>query len=130
MNRPDVAAMTERELQHHVAILCRDLGLWHYHTWNSQRSEPGWPDCVILGGATALFRELKSERGRLTPEQRRCGSLLTRAGLDWCVWRPRDLADGTIARQLAAITACAVSPRSAESPGGRPRAASHGRIPP
>lgn len=94
--------MTEAELQRLVADLCAQLGLAHYHTFNSQRSEPGFPDCVIVGGAI-LFRELKSREGVLKPEQRRWGSRIMRAGGDWSVWRPRDWDDGLIERQLLAI---------------------------
>lgn len=81
----------------------RDLGLWGYHTRDSKRSEKGWPDWVILGPGGSLFRELKSERGTLSVDQRRVGSMLARAGLDWAVWRPSDLFSGLIAAQLSRI---------------------------
>jgi len=94
-------AMTEAELQEQVRVMCAQLGLFHYHPHYSQRSTPGWPDSVIIG-ARVLFRELKSEQGTLTAEQRDVGERLTRAGQDWAVWRPRDLLNGTVGRQLAA----------------------------
>lgn len=37
-----------------------------------------------------LYRELKSDRGRLSMEQEAWGDLLVRAGCDWAVWRPSD----------------------------------------
>jgi hypothetical protein len=94
--------MTEDELQALVAVACASLGLAHYHTRDSRRSEPGFPDSVIIGTAI-LFRELKSRDGILRPEQRRWGSRITRAGGDWCVWRPRDWEDDTIQAQLLRI---------------------------
>jgi hypothetical protein len=97
-------AMTEAELQQHVRDLCADLGLYHYHPHYSRRSEPGWPDSVIVG-SRVLFRELKSEHGTLAAAQRDLGERLRRAGQDWAVWRPRDLYSGAIGRQLAAIAA-------------------------
>jgi hypothetical protein len=94
--------MTEAELQRLVIMSCRRLGLHPYHTFDSRRSEPGWPDLVITGTAM-LFRELKSRDGVLTPAQRRWGSRIERAGGDWAVWRPVDWQNLTILNQLIAI---------------------------
>lgn len=91
--------MTEQELQRLVADACRQLGLLHYHTYDSRRSEPGWPDSVIVG-TRIIYRELKSARGELKPEQRRWGSRINRAGGDWSVWRPRDWDSGVIMSTL------------------------------
>lgn len=96
-------AMSEAQLQDAVRQLCAGLGLYHYHPHYSRRSEPGWPDSVIVG-SRVLYRELKSERGALTPEQRDVGQRLTDAGQDWAVWRPSQLLSGEIGRQLASIT--------------------------
>lgn len=90
-------------LEAHVRRLMRDLSLWGYHPRNSIGSEKGWPDWVILGPRGALFRELKSMRGALTPEQRSVGARLIIAGLDWGTWTPADLYSGAIAAQLLAI---------------------------
>jgi hypothetical protein len=96
-------AMTEAELQEHVRVLCRDLGLFHYHPYDSTRSEKGWPDSVIIGKSGVLFRELKSMAGKLTPEQTRVGYMLKAVGQSWKTWRPIELLDGTIRRELADI---------------------------
>ncbi len=97
-------AMSEAELQDHVRQLATDLGLAVQHITNPRRSWlPGWPDLTIIG-SRVLYRELKSERGALTPEQRDVGQRLTDAGADFAVWRPRDLLSGHVARQLASIT--------------------------
>lgn len=90
-------------LEANLRALMKDMNLWGFHVRNSIGSERGWPDWVITGPRGALFRELKSERGVLSPDQRRVGSMLTRAGLDWAVWKPRDLFSGVIAAQLAGI---------------------------
>lgn len=95
--------MSEAELQQCVADACSRLGLLHYHSHDSRRSEPGFPDSVIIGPGGILFRELKSRDGTLRPEQRRWGSRITQAGGDWSTWRPRDWEDGTILRQLQAL---------------------------
>ncbi len=95
--------MTEAELQEHVRLMCAQLRLYHYHPHDSRRSAPGWPDSVIIGPGGIIFRELKTQTGRLSADQKHVGYLLTAAGLSWAVWRPSDLASGTIGRQLAAL---------------------------
>jgi hypothetical protein len=100
-------AMTEDRgpdsLEANLKKLLDDLGLFGYHTRNSIGSAKGWPDWTILGPDGSAFRELKAMRGVLSVEQRRVGSKLTRAGLDWGVWTPAELLNGVIARQLARI---------------------------
>ena len=99
------AQMSEVELQDTVRKMCDALGLVVRHVRDERGNwVTGWPDLDILGPHGIIWRELKSMRGQLTPDQRRVGSLMTRAGLDWAVWRPVDLLDGTIARQLTAIS--------------------------
>lgn len=90
-------------LEAHLRKLIKDFGLWGFHPRNSIGSARGWPDWVILGPRGALFRELKSEQGTLSPDQRMVGARLISAGLDWSVWRPRDLFSHVIHDQLAAI---------------------------
>lgn len=95
-------AMTERELESAVKALLDGLGLFGFHVYDSRRSQPGWPDWTIIG-SRVLFRELKSQYGRLTSEQRTVGYLLQAAGESWDVWRPTDLLSGRIAEELTAI---------------------------
>src|SRR6266702_8909514 len=102
--------MTENELLVAITVgtpgrrgLCPELGLWWYHSYDSTRSSPGWPDLVILSRRGILFRELKTEDATLTFEQRRVGVLLKPAGQSWEVWRPSDLFAGIIERQLRRI---------------------------
>lgn len=99
---PRAAAMPEAELQEAVRTMCCQLGLFHYHPYSSVRSEPGWPDSVIVG-RRVLFRELKSEFGKLSPAQVKVSYLLKAAGASWKIWRPSDLLDGTIARELTEV---------------------------
>jgi hypothetical protein len=97
-------SMSEDALQETIRKQCRALGFLVQHEHDSRRSWlPGWPDLVIVGKSGILWRELKSEAGRLSPEQRQVGSALHAAGQDWAVWRPRDWVDGTIQRQLEGI---------------------------
>jgi hypothetical protein len=102
------AAMSEDRgpdsLEAHVRKLMDDLGLWGHHQRNSVGSRRGWPDWTILGDGAGLFRELKSERGKVSAEQRHVGAMLRCAGFDWDVWRPSDLLSGRIVRELTAIS--------------------------
>jgi hypothetical protein len=66
------ARMPERELQQLVTDLCRLLGLPHFHVRHSTGMTAGWPDSVIIG-TKVIYRELKSEHGQLSPEQRHRG---------------------------------------------------------
>jgi hypothetical protein len=106
---PIAAAMPEDRgpdsLEAHVRKLIADLGLFGYHPRNSKGSQAGWPDWVIIGRAGILYRELKAEHGSLSPEQRHVGELIARAGGNWRVWRPHDLLDRTIARELTDLAA-------------------------
>ena len=101
-SHPLAAAMSEAELMANVRQLCRTLGLLCYHTYDSRRSEPGFPDLVIVG-SRVIIRELKTERGRVRPEQRAWLDALSRAGQDADIWRPRDLHSGRIASELASL---------------------------
>jgi hypothetical protein len=99
---PLAAAMPEAELQEAVRRLCDGLGLFHFHVLNSKGCEPGWPDSVIIGNRV-IYRELKTEAGRLTREQQEVGRRLQRAGQNWRMWRPSDLLSGQIAKELTEL---------------------------
>lgn len=95
--------MTEAALQDAVAGLIRWLGLLAYHTYDSRRSGPGFPDLVIAGPGGHLFRELKTRTGKLSPAQQQWIERLGSAGADVAVWRPADLTSGRIQAELEAI---------------------------
>ncbi|MGE9348668.1 VRR-NUC domain-containing protein [Isoptericola variabilis] len=95
--------MSEAALQTRVLGLARELGWMAYHTHDSRRSQPGFPDLVLLhakrGGQ--VVAELKTERGRVSTEQHRWLAEFRGCGVEAHVWRPADLLDGTI---LAVLT--------------------------
>ena len=103
------AAMSENRgrdsLDARIRRLCEDLGLLRYHVFDARRSAPGFPDLVIAGPRGVLFRELKTQRGKVTPEQQRWLDALTAAGQNAAVWRPASLLSGAIAAELTAISA-------------------------
>ena len=63
------AAMSEKDFQRQVLDLAKAEGWIVYHTNDSRRSHPGFPDLVLLRGPQLLFLELKTERGKATPAQ-------------------------------------------------------------
>ena len=80
---------TEAQFQAHIVRVARELGWEVYHSYSSRRSEPGFPDLVLVKERT-LFREIKTEKGRLTAAQIRWLNKLTQSGEDAEVWRPGD----------------------------------------
>ena len=69
------------------AQVIKALGWLVYHTYDSRKCEPGFPDLVLVRDRT-MYRELKTEKGRLTKPQRKWGDALKKAGEDYKVWRP------------------------------------------
>lgn len=92
----------ESEFQAAVCQLARALGCKVFHPVNVKRSEPGFPDLVIAGERAFMFRELKQQTGRISPEQHEWIDKLTAAKADVAVWRPSDWPD-RIATELKAI---------------------------
>ena len=91
-------------LDAHVRRLMKDLGLRGFHAHDARRSEAGYPDWTIAGLGGQIWRELKTQRGKVRPEQQEWLDVLSAGGGDAAVWRPEHLLDGTIARELAAIS--------------------------
>ena len=79
--------MKEKHFQSLVVFYARSRGWRVYHTYDSRRSEPGFPDLVLVRNEV-LYRELKAEKGRLTDAQKAWGESLTKAGANYAVWRP------------------------------------------
>jgi hypothetical protein len=85
--------MLERDLQNLIVSFCQRQKLLVYHTFDSRRSEPGFPDLVIVGGNGVVYRELKKQDGRLTRDQQHWLAALEAAGENAGVWRPSDWPD-------------------------------------
>lgn len=64
----------------------------------------GWPDLTLISPRRGrlVFAELKTESGKLAPEQEAVIMGMKRAGLEAWLWRPSDLDNGTILRILSA----------------------------
>jgi hypothetical protein len=99
-------AMSEKALQANVRKLAKDHGWRVYCWWSSLHSPAGWPDLVCIREvneeqARMVCAELKSEKGKVTPDQVETIRLLRMAGHNVYVWRPSDLLAGRIEEVLA-----------------------------
>lgn len=61
--------MTEREFQEGIVAHAVLHGWRAFHPYDSRRSEPGFPDLILVRGGECLAWELKSEKGRMRPRQ-------------------------------------------------------------
>lgn len=91
--------VSEKEWQQQVRELLRLNGWQSYHTFDSRRSDPGWPDIVALHPRTGdLFvAELKSEYASATPEQLAWLEWFGACGIDAYLFKP-SMIDEVIAR--------------------------------
>jgi hypothetical protein len=64
-----VNLLRENDLQLFVRDLCKRLGFKHYHTFDSRRSDEGFPDSVISGKGRLIVAELKVNGEVPTDEQ-------------------------------------------------------------
>lgn len=96
--------MTEADFQRAVLDLARTLGLAVFHSGDSRRDAcAGFPDLVIVGKRGVLWRELKTQKGRVRPEQLDWLRRLNAAAQDAAIWRPSDLKSHLIQTQLRSI---------------------------
>ena len=96
--------MTEADLQRSIIIAAREMGWLAYNTYRSMRSEPGFPDLVLVRPPRVMFLELKTAKGRLSkgrwnkagsrflPGQDSWGEALDDCpGVEYLLVRPADL---------------------------------------
>lgn len=93
---------SEAFFQSEVIRLAKALGWVYYHTHDSRRSPAGFPDLVLMhrGQGRVIYRELKTERGRVTAAQRDWQDGLVLCGVDAAVWRPSDWLSGRVKSEL------------------------------
>lgn len=92
--------MSEADLQSAVIDLAKLRGYLCYHTHDSRRSAPGFPDLVFARRDRLVFAELKSDKGRLSDAQSKWLATLVLFGAEVHIWRPADLRSGLIAALL------------------------------
>lgn len=84
-------AITEKVFTQQVTDLARHFGWTTYHPYLSVRSTPGWPDMAIVRPPRFILAELKTDKGKLSPQQEKWLHLLGQCpGIEVYEWRPRD----------------------------------------
>ena len=84
----------EKDWQKQVRLLADQLGYRRaYHTFDSRRSDTGFPDLVLVSPKRQriIFLELKRETGKVSDRQAEWVRDLHAAGAEVYVARPRDL---------------------------------------
>ena len=97
------ATMSEADLEEAVRSTCASLGIRRFHHYSSRRTEPGWPDDVLIGAHGVLFRELKAPRGHVSDAQQSTLDSLSGNGLNAGLWRPADWLSGLVVAELREI---------------------------
>ena len=106
-----MVTLSEQDLQDAVAECAQALGYLVFHqrpcrrtdgSWYSavQYSGVGFFDLTLIGRGRVVFAEIKSARGKVSPEQQRWHDHAKANGLDAVVWWPKDWLDGTIEEYL------------------------------
>ena len=89
------STLTEANFQRTVIELA-ELHRWLvYHTHDSRRSQPGFPDLTMVRRGKLIFAELKTEKGKLTEDQAHWLAALDCVrlrigGTHVYLWRPSD----------------------------------------
>ena len=84
--------MTETQFQELVVGFAETHGWLTYHTFDSRRSQAGFPDLTMVRHGRLVFAELKSAAGKVTEDQQRWIEALG-VRHEVYVWRPADWAE-------------------------------------
>jgi hypothetical protein len=90
MMKKDPLNPSEKDWQRAVVKWARKLGWLVQENKFSLYAKPGFPDLVLCRPPYILFAELKSNKGKLRPEQETWIENLQACGLRVYVWRPCD----------------------------------------
>jgi hypothetical protein len=83
--------MTEKQLMQTIIEAAQHLGWSCYHTFDSRRSTPGFPDIIAVRPPRVIAIETKAKGGRLAQAQIVWLDDLNRSGIPAYVVYPRDL---------------------------------------
>lgn len=88
--RESVGDESEAHFQSRVIRLAQLLGWKVFHLLDPIGSPAGFPDLLLRRPPRLVWCELKSEHGRLTPQQRLFLSDLIACGQEAYMWKPSD----------------------------------------
>lgn len=81
--------ISERAFQNQVVQLAEMCGWLVFHNPDSRMVRAGLPDLLLIGDGVVIFAELKTDGGRLRPDQVTTIRRLQAAGQLTYLWRPR-----------------------------------------
>lgn len=91
---PFALDISEKEFQDkHVIPYAVSTGWLVYHTYDSRKSEPGYPDLTMFRPDLCqgpVWFELKDETGKLTKDQKKWRDAILKAAGAWYLMRPSD----------------------------------------
>jgi len=83
--------ITEKQFESQVKDLAIMFNWFYYHTWRSIHSPAGFPDCVMIRDERVIVVELKSEKGKVSPQQEQWLNAFRATKMaEVYVWRPSD----------------------------------------
>lgn len=82
--------ITEKQFQAQIVKAAKLLGWYVYHTYDSRRSAPGFPDLVLCDTRRVIYAEIKVGRNLLSADQEKWVDALRRTHATVFVWRPED----------------------------------------
>ena len=89
-----MSALSEKQFQTHIRQYAENRGWLVYSIPDSRRcTSAGFPDLVLARNNTILFRELKTDKGRISKDQRKWIEIMKNAGLSIEIWRPQQIKD-------------------------------------
>src|SRR3990167_8044786 len=85
-----VAHLNHWYVAHFRSVRIQRKGGSVYYATPAAADGEGWPDLVLCRAPTILYRELKSDTGKVEDAQTAWLEMLAHCGQDVGVWRPRD----------------------------------------
>lgn len=90
----DLSHVSEKAFQSMLVKTAKELGYTQFHVFDARRSNPGFPDLVLIKPPRIIFAELKREGGHPTPAQRDWLEMLKACpGVETFLWYPSDWDD-------------------------------------
>ena len=101
-NAQVAAVMSEKKLQDLVVALAQACGWRHvFHVHDSRRGlGKGFPDLCMVRGDRVVFMELKTMKGRLSPDQVSWRDELYHGPTEWYLVRPDTYISGEVEKTL------------------------------
>ena len=89
----DPSRWSEAQFQARIIYEAHLAGWWVYHTYDSRKSQPGWPDLHMYHAETGrkLIVECKVNNAYPTFTQKKVHELMKACGDEVLIWRPQNI---------------------------------------